>query len=401
MRWMVGLLGLACFSSILTAAETEFPYTATVLVDQAPLRCNASANHQPTDKVPREAIVEVYQHAEDGWCAIRPPEGSFSWVPAQYLKMSDQEDVALVTVEGLRAWVGTKLSDEQLACQVRLKKGEQVVVLATRKILSQQGNVSETWYQISPPAGEFRWIKQKYIQPIAKTELKPEPEAEATATSEQAESKDFAAAHSALNLEVTRAMSRNASSERREELLAKCRELHKSALSPRQRGQAQLLVVTMEEFLDLKRRRLQIASAGTPPVAPTSETTAPTPASATPASAVATAEPVVQKAVGEESIYDGRGFLKELETNRPGKQASGGLPPFALTDESGKIIQLVSPTPGLNLRRYVGKEVGLFGKRSRLAPYKQPHVVASRVVTLDRISSKPKPQDILKNLLDR
>ncbi len=157
----------------------------------------------------------------------------------------------------------------------------------------------------------------------------------------------------------------------------------------------------MEEFLDLKRRRLQIASTASPPAAPPTDVTTPAPATATPASAVTTAEPVVQKAVGEESIYDGRGFLKELETNRPSKQASGGVPPFALTDESGKIIQLVSPTPGLNLRRYVGKEVGLFGKRSRLAPYKQPHVVASRVVMLDRVGSKPLPQDLLKNLLDR
>ena len=38
------------------------------------------------NKLKRGAEVEVYRHDPGGWCAIRPVEGSFSWVSARYVK---------------------------------------------------------------------------------------------------------------------------------------------------------------------------------------------------------------------------------------------------------------------------------------------------------------------------
>jgi hypothetical protein len=44
----------------------------------------------------------------------------------------------------------------------------------------------------------------------------------------------------------------------------------------------------------------------------------------------------------------------------------------------------VSPTPGLNLQRYVRKQVGIFGLRGYVPTLNKPHVTAERVVDLDR-----------------
>ena len=39
-------------------------------------------NYYPTDKLHKGEKVEIYRHDPGGWCAIKPPRQSFSWVSA-------------------------------------------------------------------------------------------------------------------------------------------------------------------------------------------------------------------------------------------------------------------------------------------------------------------------------
>jgi hypothetical protein len=76
--------------------------------------------------------------------------------------------------------------------------------------------------------------------------------------------------------------------------------------------------------------------------------------------------------------YDAKGWLKPVVSrNKPAA-------PYAIVDEDGKPLCFVTPSPGLNIARYANKEVGLFGKRGYIESLKTPHVVAERVIDLER-----------------
>jgi hypothetical protein len=77
--------------------------------------------------------------------------------------------------------------------------------------------------------------------------------------------------------------------------------------------------------------------------------------------------------------YDAQGVLKEVISRKSAKPAA----PFAVVDGEGQPLCFVSPSPGLNLNRYLNKPVGLYGRRGYLPELKKPHVVAERVIELD------------------
>jgi hypothetical protein len=100
-------------------------------------------------------------------------------------------------------------------------------------------------------------------------------------------------------------------------------------------------------------------------------------------SALTTGETTVD--AGAENGFAGAGWLMPLvPRSRMDRDARAGVPPFALTDDEGNVLQLVTPSPGLNLRQYVRQRVGVQGHAAPLANLATPHLVAQRVVVLDR-----------------
>lgn len=77
--------------------------------------------------------------------------------------------------------------------------------------------------------------------------------------------------------------------------------------------------------------------------------------------------------------YDGTGWLMPVVTER------NDMPRYVLTDNSGNIVQFVSASPGLNLKPYVGKQVGIVGQTGRVPDIDQPHLTADRVISLDKV----------------
>ena len=76
--------------------------------------------------------------------------------------------------------------------------------------------------------------------------------------------------------------------------------------------------------------------------------------------------------------FDGSGWLMPVHSSN---QAA---PPYALLNDEGFVLQYVTPAPGLNLRRYLKKEVGVIGQQSYLPALHTSHLTAHRVVMLDR-----------------
>ncbi len=172
--------GFLCLTNVAKIAaqtsgqELEFPYQALVLSDRASVHSGPGQVHYETEELKQGEAVEVYRHDPGEWCAIRPLAGSFSLVPESTLKIISR-GVGEIKADGTQAWVGTKLGPvDKPLWQVKLKKGEKVEVVGQVSWPNPEGH-STVWYQISPPAGEFRWIKMSDLQlPVsARLAIKP------------------------------------------------------------------------------------------------------------------------------------------------------------------------------------------------------------------------------------
>ncbi|WP_254510572.1 SH3 domain-containing protein [Anatilimnocola floriformis] len=75
--------------------------------------------------------------------------------------------------------------------------------------------------------------------------------------------------------------------------------------------------------------------------------------------------------------YDGVGLLQPILDRDLRVSAN-----YALVDSEGKPIAFVTPGPGMNLRRYENKPVGIYGKRGMVEKLNKPHIVAERVIEL-------------------
>ena len=147
----------------------QFPYEATVCEAEAFVRSGAGKDFYATDRLQNGDKVQVFKHTADGWCAIRPPVGSFSWVSARYVQMA-QNDLGQIIGKSVPVYVGSRLSPDRSQVQISLNAGKVVEVLE-----APTDNALEALCRISPPSGEFRWIHGSYLSPNH-TGITEEPE---------------------------------------------------------------------------------------------------------------------------------------------------------------------------------------------------------------------------------
>jgi hypothetical protein len=139
------------------------PQTVYVAASRAEIFSGPSTEYYPTGRVTRGAALEAYHRTADGWLGIRPPEGSFSWVPASDAYLLPGGRVIEITSQHAVSWIGSSLgSAKQYRWQVELQAGEQLAVVGEMTTQSEEGREA-LWYKIAPPAGEFRWIQEQAI----------------------------------------------------------------------------------------------------------------------------------------------------------------------------------------------------------------------------------------------
>ena len=59
-----------------------------------------------------------------------------------------------------------------------------------------------------------------------------------------------------------------------------------------------------------------------------------------------------------------------------------GTPRYALLDETGEVRFYITPAPGVNLRNYLGQDVGVTGTLGFLPEQQRQHVTARRIIPL-------------------
>ncbi len=396
---------LACPS---LAAES-FPYKVQVAGRDVTMRSGPGERYYATGQVEKDGEVEVYQRHAEGWLAIRPPEDSFSWIEASKLRMTDDPDVAKVVGEQVVAWIGSKLDGiEDHNWQVKLSVGEPVQLMSKRSLAIFRGDPQRDFYQIAPPAGEFRWIHEREVSALTKnskqddsptevqlaqfqvvTDTKEAAAAAATprdgfvprGTSSSPPSGDRLASLAprptfrprsgsaadieswAKNLNVELSLMAAKSPEEWEfaSLRREAEVLLDESSTTLHRGKARLLLEKIQAWETLQQRRSGVEDS----------------TGASRDKSTNTSSSARNDSAGEPR-FDGRGWLLPVHSSQ---QAS---PPYALLDQEGKILTFISPSPGLNLHRYLRKEVGIFGQRSRAEFLNKPHLTADRIVDLDR-----------------
>jgi uncharacterized protein YgiM (DUF1202 family) len=455
----------ACFILMLVAAAAtagEFPYTATVTTDDVQVRSGPGEDYYPTAQLQAGDRVEVYRHDPGGWYAVRPPQGSFSWVPAEAVEVFENGQARIVGARVV-ARVGSELSDTRDVIQVRLEPGEEIQIIEAMR----SRKTGQTWYRIAPPAGEFRWVFGKFLQhAAAESEGSPseaeidaelaeierererfrttrarerrrrsselddevapheEPdtadlahyerersrrgaeealdgdvEEEVTAVAKKQPTRDieqkpnikaktaarpwspekFQEELADLNVELSQVLTDEPTEWDFESLKDRAERVLAHAETALDRGKARVVISKIERFEELSERSRTIAdleveldrnkrtasrvlrSGGA------ADTPAPNAAEAASTSAI----------LDDSGRYDGIGKLTPVVSRQ------AGSPYFALLNEDGSVRCYVTPAPGINLRHYVGRRVGLNGSIGYAPELKSQHVTAQRVTLLD------------------
>ena len=166
-RFILLIVWVSCIAKT-TYGEHQFPYVAYIAKDGAYVRSGPGQRNYPTGQLQQGYAVQVFRHDGKGWCAIRPPEESFSWLATHEVKPLNQ-GLAEVVSERAVARVGSRLSQTRSAVQVMLPLGEKVA------LLQSEPNDDPRWLRIKAPAGEFRWVAADHLSLRPPIEVEPLP----------------------------------------------------------------------------------------------------------------------------------------------------------------------------------------------------------------------------------
>tara|TARA_Y100001933_G_scaffold265258_1_gene338459 strand:+ start:6150 stop:7367 length:1218 start_codon:yes stop_codon:yes gene_type:complete len=381
LRWALLCLPLmlqTCINSKNVEGGDAFPFTAIVLRDNTPVRSGPSHEDYATDNLHHGQRVEVYRHDAGDWYAIRPPRGSFSWVPAECIKIGEN-NLAEVMVEGATARVGSRLSDRFDQQQVHLRRGEFLQILGERKFIDPQSGQPQTMFKVSPPSGEFRWIFGPDVADTPGKGAATESTLRGTVQLQDYQSPAPPSGQIGLVSGSPRISAVDLSSQRMDLALSlivsgPVADWDFNALKKRadqqlgeaqtalERGQARLVIDEITRFEELKQNYLLL----------TSKTSAVNLPQGNPVPLAVSRNNPLEKIPD----FSGVGRLTPVVSRR------SGAPKFALTDVKGNVLMFVSPGLGVDLQPHVGKVIGVSGSRGYMPRLKKNHVNVSQVERL-------------------
>jgi hypothetical protein len=154
------------------AESRQFPYDAVVEIPPGEsqdiyVRSGPGSKYYPTARLKAGDRVTVRRHDPGGWYMIVPPTGSFSWVPARYVRRGTDPATGTISTNNVIARVGSFESDvRDVVSAPPLRQGDEVRILGEKMLPAKEGE-TQLWYRIEPPRGEWRWMMGKYLVPQA------------------------------------------------------------------------------------------------------------------------------------------------------------------------------------------------------------------------------------------
>ena len=411
---------------VVRAEDRKFPYEAIVEVEDGEnVRSGPGPKYYPTDKLQKGDRVMVHRHDPGGWCMISPPPGSFSWIRAEHVQRSGKDGGVLKT-NGVVVHIGSTINpDEFTTVQANLSKSDAVEILGEKNFPFEDG--PRLMYKISPVKREWRWIPRKSIVAVDALRSDPFPAEQPqrkkrTGPVANAEDDNFAQPISTGSSSNDAVVDATARSEKR---VADNTGVRRTGPDPDQLAAGRTRLDEIDEHFrgmirqepptwdldsletlykeldedigvasmtstialrldavkryrgiqknylefaqlssDTKQRDAQLMGiqtqlgAGQQPVA--GPTSAP---STVPQTAQATTPPTMQQPPAERTAqasapaFDGAGIVQKMAKTFPGG------PQFVLIAPDGRMLSFLTSSPGVDLNRYVGRAMGIFGQR--------------------------------------
>ena len=397
--FLISLCCVAMLPSTAANGQQTFPYKASAVADDVYVRSGPGQNYYATDKLKRGQQVEVYRHDPGGWCAIRPVDGSFTWVSGRFLKPT-KHHLAVVTEEGVAARVGSRFGDVRDVIQVRLHKGEVVEVLESP---NSDGRGSP-WYRIAPPSGEFRWVSSKYLDAeyprdglrrrhsdrrdseVADDEPSADPPRHRyrepsdsagetllarSAMPREISAKEFQEEMERIEVELSVMLVEEPTAWAFDTLSERTNMLIDQSRSAVERGRARQLANKIAKFEDIKRRQEEVLA-----MRDRTDRDGRLYARLRPRDDDDHERSPARLEI--DGRYDGVGQLAQVP------EPKTGAPRFALIDRRGDVRCYVTPAPGVRLQNYVGQEVGITGSRSGyMIDQHANHIIARHITPLE------------------
>jgi hypothetical protein len=366
------------------SGDQTFPYKTIVSSDDVYVRSGPGQNYYPTEKLRRGQEVEVYRLDPGGWCAIRPVDGSFSWVSGRFLKPTEAP-LAVVTEDGVSARVGSRFSDIRDVIQVRLQKGEEVEILESPP---QGSRGREGWYKIAPPSGEFRWVSAKHLDadyPIDGVRKTSEGSKHAHRHNPSADDDSMAVRSSRprslpaegyeaeltrIELELSAMVTENPTTWSFDEIRERTNRLLDEAQTAVERGRARLLANKIARFDDIKQRQDAVLA-----MRDSVDRESRLLAHLKPRDVDGEVQHNADADI--DGRFDGVGQLTQVVSPKL------GAPRYALTDKTGDVRCYVTPAPGVNMQNYIGQRVGVTGTRGYVPDEHASHIMARHITPLD------------------
>jgi len=163
-RWclLVGAVALGWSAPVSAQSAPVAKMQATITLANSETRSGPGLGMAMTGRM--NAGEQVWIVSQEGdWFGILPPAGSRSWIHPRYLGRIDPANKAdkfniVVESDCPREWVRIGADGKNIPTEVnsvRLPRGTIVEVVGS-KVVHQ----NTTWYPITPPAGELRWISK-------------------------------------------------------------------------------------------------------------------------------------------------------------------------------------------------------------------------------------------------
>jgi uncharacterized protein YgiM (DUF1202 family) len=164
-----------------TPAKPEMPYVAEVIGTDVYVRSGPSTAYYFCSKLNEPTRVIVVGQTY-GWSKIVPPEGSFSWISKNFVRVDpDNPTIGFVTGDNdipVRVWAGSNYEVPMRSSteQTKLNRGDIVTIIQKQ----DQGD----YYKIVSPTGAYLWVSSqylKYVGAVPKAEsskLPPKPQDE-------------------------------------------------------------------------------------------------------------------------------------------------------------------------------------------------------------------------------
>jgi hypothetical protein len=342
--------------------------TATIDVDGIEVRAGQGFSFPGVAQLKKGDTVVVIRE-EEHFLAILPPPGAMSWIRQIHLGKVDGHDTGNVNVpvavEAAEVMAGSEENRRPTnRVTTRLPKGTIVEVTGPAVRID-----NSSWFPISPPEGDLRWIPRNAIKGGTLTALAPPPpyvRPETSPFTVTGGEKGPAAARPAVAslpaaLKEHRLWGRATEAEARGDYAtarAQYALIYQDLWD--QKAERDAIVICYNRYT---RCDEMVKRGDTGPTTRQPESRRePMPA----------AESSRTNSSGAK--WSKPGYLQELQ-----KVYVDSQPVFALQDDAGNVVNYVTAVSGINLRNYNGKRVQLYGTIATRPELYKPHLTAERV----------------------